>query len=82
MIHPLHYGTSQNTAEITLDFTPLPLPHAPDDQLMLFREVMDYLKVSRSTLERFIRAGKIRAYHVGATRRFYKSDVDTLIVRQ
>jgi excisionase family DNA binding protein len=43
--------------------------------LLTFREAMDFLRVSRSTIYRLMWAGQLRGYKVGSTWRFYEHDL-------
>lgn len=43
--------------------------------LMRFNEARAYLRISRSTLYRLMRTGKLRGYKVGSTWRFYQKDL-------
>jgi excisionase family DNA binding protein len=43
--------------------------------LMTFKEAMDFLRVSRSTLYRLMWSGQIRGYKVGSAWRFYQQDL-------
>lgn len=46
-----------------------------DTVLLTFREAMDFLRVSRSTLYRLMWSGQLRGHKVGSTWRFYESDL-------
>lgn len=46
-----------------------------EDRLLKFKEVMTYLRVSRSTLLRMMWSGKLTGHKVGNTWRFWMSDV-------
>jgi excisionase family DNA binding protein len=48
-------------------------PTAP--ALLTFKEAMDFLRVSRSTIYRLMWAGQLRGYKVGSTWRFYEHDL-------
>lgn len=51
-------------------------PRATADTLLLtFKEAMDFLRVSRSTLYRLMWSGQLRGHKVGSTWRFYESDL-------
>lgn len=51
-------------------------PRATADTVLLtFREAMDFLRVSRSTLYRLMWSGQLRGHKVGSTWRFYESDL-------
>lgn len=43
--------------------------------LLTFKEAMDFLRVSRSTIYRLMWAGQLRGYKVGSTWRFYERDL-------
>ncbi len=43
--------------------------------LMTFKEAMDFLRVSRSTLYRLMWSGQLRGYKVGSAWRFYHQDL-------
>ncbi len=49
------------------------------DEFLTFNEVMAYLRVSRTTIYDWLNAGKLRAYKVGKSVRFKKSDVEAFI---
>ena len=53
---------------------------APDEYL-ISSEVMDILKISRRTLERWVAEGKLPAIKIGGfgARRYLRSDVDALL---
>ncbi|HLZ23841.1 MAG TPA: helix-turn-helix domain-containing protein [Ktedonobacterales bacterium] len=46
-----------------------------DTMLLTFKEAMDFLRVSRSTLYRLMWSGQLRGHKVGSTWRFYESDL-------
>ena len=51
-------------------------PRATADTVLLtFKEAMDFLRVSRSTLYRLMWSGQLRGHKVGSTWRFYESDL-------
>lgn len=52
-------------------------PHrvTTDTVLLTFKEAMDFLRVSRSTLYRLMWSGQVRGHKVGSTWRFYESDL-------
>lgn len=51
-------------------------PRATADTILLtFKEAMDFLRVSRSTLYRLMWSGQLRGHKVGSTWRFYESDL-------
>jgi excisionase family DNA binding protein len=43
--------------------------------LLTFKEAMDFLRVSRSTLYRLMWSGQLRGYKVGSAWRFYQQDL-------
>lgn len=43
--------------------------------LLTFKEAMDFLRVSRSTIYRLMWAGQLQGYKVGSTWRFYAHDL-------
>lgn len=43
--------------------------------LLTFKEAMDFLRVSRSTIYRLMWSGQLRGYKVGSTWRFYEHDL-------
>jgi excisionase family DNA binding protein len=49
------------------------------EELWTFKETMKYLRVSRSTLLRFMWSNRITGHKVGAHWRFYPSDVRALV---
>ncbi|HKV83784.1 MAG TPA: helix-turn-helix domain-containing protein [Ktedonobacterales bacterium] len=51
----------------------------PRAVLMTFREAMDFLRVSRSTIYRLMWSGQLRGHKVGNTWRFYESDLVALV---
>ena len=46
-----------------------------DDSLLTFKEAMNYLRVSRSTLYRLMWSGQLSGHKVGSTWRFYRDDL-------
>lgn len=46
-----------------------------EDDLFTFKEAMDHLRVSRSTLYRLMWSGQLTGHKVGNTWRFYRSDL-------
>lgn len=50
-----------------------------DDKLLTFKETLAYLRISKSTLYRFMQSGKLQGYKVGDTWRFYHKDVQGVI---
>ena len=49
------------------------------NQLYTTKETQDFLKVSNSTLKRFLKKGIIRAYKVGGRYRIWGSEILSLI---
>jgi excisionase family DNA binding protein len=43
--------------------------------LLTFKEAMDFLRVSRSTIYRLMWSGQLRGHKVGSTWRFYEADL-------
>lgn len=50
------------------------------EPLLTFKEVMAYLRISRPTLQRWLKADKIPAHKVGNGWRFVQSDVQALVM--
>lgn len=50
-------------------------PTHPDTVLLTFKEAMEFLRVSRSTIYRLMWSGQLRGHKVGSTWRFYESDL-------
>lgn len=52
-------------------------PHrvTTDTVLLTFKEAMEFLRVSRSTLYRLMWSGQLRGHKVGSTWRFYETDL-------
>lgn len=50
-----------------------------EDVLLTFREAEDFLRVSRATIYRLLRAGKLVGHKVGSGWRFYKADLRRLV---
>lgn len=48
---------------------------AGEDVLLTFKEAMNFLRVSRSTLYRLMWDGELTGHKVGSTWRFYRSDL-------
>lgn len=46
-----------------------------EEMLLTFKEAMDYLRVSRSTLYRLMWSGQLTGHKVGSTWRFYREDL-------
>ncbi len=52
-----------------------------DDVLLTFKEAMNYLRVSRSTLYRLMWSGQLTGHKVGSTWRFYRDDLRACVDR-
>lgn len=50
-------------------------PIMSDEPLLNFKEALDYLRVSRSTLYRLMHSGQVKGHKVGANWRFYASEL-------
>lgn len=50
-----------------------------DETLLTFNETLAHLRISKSTLYRFMENGQIQGYKVGSTWRFYLEDVKALV---
>ncbi len=50
-------------------------PTHQDTVLLTFKEAMEFLRVSRSTIYRLMWSGQLRGHKVGSTWRFYESDL-------
>jgi len=50
-----------------------------EDTLLTFKEAMNYLRVSRSTLYRLMWSGQLTGHKVGSTWRFYRDDLRTCV---
>ena len=57
------------------------MPMIQDDVLLTFKEAMNYLRVSRSTLYRLMWSGQIAGHKVGSTWRFYRDDLRACVDR-
>jgi excisionase family DNA binding protein len=53
-----------------------------DDVLLTFKEAMNYLRVSRSTLYRLMWSGQLTGHKVGSTWRFYRGDLRACVGRE
>lgn len=49
------------------------------ERLLTFSETLQHLRISKSTLYRFMDRGDIQGYKVGSTWRFYLEDVRGLV---
>lgn len=53
----------------------------PEEEILLnTKQVMSYLKIGRTTLDRLMREGKLKGYKIGNTWRFYRIDVKKLVM--
>lgn len=52
---------------------------APNEGILTFKEAMNYLRVSRSTLYRLMWTGKLTGHKVISTWRFYRDDLDAIL---
>lgn len=56
------------------------LEHITQEEMLLtFKEAMNFLRVSRSTLYRLMWSGQLRGHKVGSTWRFYKHDLRSVV---
>jgi excisionase family DNA binding protein len=55
---------------------------SPETNILIIKDVADYLKVTERTIYRLAAAKKIPALKVGGTWRFSKTDIDDWIRRQ
>ena len=54
----------------------IPVPRSsPEPILLTFKEAMNFLRVSRSTIYRLMWSGQLRGHKVGSTWRFYETDL-------
>ncbi len=49
------------------------------ERLLTFSETLAHLRISKSTLYRFMQSGELQGYKVGSTWRFYYKDVQGVI---
>lgn len=49
------------------------------ERLLTFNETLAHLRISKSTLYRFMQSGELKGYKVGSTWRFYHKDVQGVI---
>lgn len=52
------------------------------DSLFTLKEVLELLKVSRSTLYKFMEKGEIKGIKIGKVWRFRKEDIESFITRK
>jgi len=52
---------------------------AQEETLLTFKEAMNFLRVSRSTLYRLMWSGQLHGHKVGSTWRFYKQDLRSVV---
>ncbi len=50
-----------------------------DEKLLTLKEAMGYLRVSRSTILRFVAKGELQEHKVGRLLRFYLGDIKKLV---
>ncbi len=50
-----------------------------EEPLLTFKEAMNFLRVSRSTLYRLMWSGQLCGHKVGSTWRFYKHDLRSVV---
>lgn len=43
------------------------------------REVLEYLNISRTTIYKLRKTGRLRAYRIGSTLRYADSDIETFL---
>lgn len=53
-----------------------------EDILLTFKEAMNYLRVSRSTVYRLMWGGQLTGHKVGSTWRFYREDLRACVGRE
>lgn len=53
-----------------------------EDILLTFKEAMNYLRVSRSTIYRLMWSGQLVGHKVGCAWRFYREDLRACIGRE
>jgi excisionase family DNA binding protein len=51
-------------------------------EILDFREAQEYLGISRSTLLRWIRDGRVQGYKAGRKWKFYHSDLESLLLKE
>lgn len=49
------------------------------NEFLTMKEVMEYLKVSRTAVYSWLNEGKLKAYKVGRSVRFKRSDIENFI---
>ncbi|HBI2945764.1 TPA: helix-turn-helix domain-containing protein [Legionella pneumophila] len=54
----------------------------PDNDIMLIKDLANYLKIAEKTAYRFASEGKIPGFKVGSAWRFRKSEIDQWIKNQ
>lgn len=52
------------------------------NEVMTIPEVAEYLKVTRQTIHKLIKAGKLKAFKIGRSTRILKSEVEGFIQKQ
>jgi excisionase family DNA binding protein len=51
------------------------------DEYLKVNEVAKRLKVSRKTISRYIKAGKLKAFYIGNQYRIFESSLNALVVK-
>lgn len=54
----------------------------PDNDIMIIKDLANYLKIAEKTAYRFASEGKIPGFKVGSAWRFRKSEIDQWIKNQ
>jgi excisionase family DNA binding protein len=71
-----HHVVFQEARETMLiDQRPSPARAAPGPVLLTFKEAMEFLRVSRSTIYRLMWSGQLRGHKVGSSWRFYEANL-------
>jgi len=52
------------------------------DEVMTIPEVSEYLKVTRQTIHRLMKDGKIKAFKIGRSTRILRSEIERFIQEQ
>jgi excisionase family DNA binding protein len=52
------------------------------DEVMTIPEVADYLKVTRQTIHKLIKSGKLKVFKIGRSTRILRSEVERFIQEQ
>lgn len=53
-----------------------------EEGLLDTKQVMSYLKIGRTTLDRLMKEGRLKGHKVGSTWRFYRRDVRRLLISE